>query len=111
MRTTSPERDALHRELERSIAHVLELSRGQRPLSGKTVHEIRRVLKRVRAALRLVRDAIGKDEYARQNALLRNAGRALRAARDAASTAPRPAMNLRRFTRSPDPPAAAGAGS
>ena len=82
MRTTSPERDALHRELERSIAHVLELSRGQRPLSGKTVHEIRRVLKRVRAALRLVRDAIGKDEYARQNALLRNAGTARDPGRD-----------------------------
>ena len=40
-------------------------------------------LKRVRAALRLVRDAVGKDEYARENALLRDAGRALRAARDA----------------------------
>jgi hypothetical protein len=83
MAVTAPGRDALQRELARSIGHVLELSRSQRPLSGNTVHEMRKVLKRVRAALRLVRDAVGKDEYARENALLRDAGRALRAARDA----------------------------
>ena len=73
----------MQRELERSIGHVLELTRSHRPLSGKTVHEMRKALKRVRAALRLVRDAVGEDEYARENALLRDAGRALRAARDA----------------------------
>jgi hypothetical protein len=81
--TTTHDRDQLQHELEQSIRHVLTLSRGRQRLSGKTVHEMRKVLKRVRAALRLVRDAVGKDEYARENALLRDAGRALRAARDA----------------------------
>jgi CHAD domain-containing protein len=83
MAATAPDRDALQRELEQSIGQVLALSRSHKQLSGKTVHEMRKVLKRVRAALRLVRDAVGKDEYARENALLRDAGRALRAARDA----------------------------
>lgn len=66
MAATTHDRAARQRELERAIRHVLELSRSRKRLTGKT-NEMRKALKRVCAALRLVPDA----------------GRALRAVRDA----------------------------
>lgn len=50
---------------------------------GQTVHETRKDIKRVRSALRLVRDGIGSDAYQRENALFRAAGHLLGPARDA----------------------------
>jgi CHAD domain-containing protein len=47
------------------------------------VHEARKDLKKTRSVLRLVRDPLGKDRYARENARLREAGRALSSTRDA----------------------------
>lgn len=47
------------------------------------VHEVRKDVKRVRSALRLGRDGIGKHAYERENALFRAAGRLLGPARDA----------------------------
>ena len=35
------------------------------------VHDARKRLKRLRAILRLIRDAIGEDDYGRENAVLR----------------------------------------
>lgn len=46
------------------------------------VHEVRKSLKRTRALLRLVRPALGKTVYRRENTQLRDAGRLLSAARD-----------------------------
>lgn len=47
------------------------------------MHEARKDLKKLRALLRLVRDAIDDEAYARENARYRDAGRALAGARDA----------------------------
>jgi CHAD domain-containing protein len=47
------------------------------------VHEARKDLKKLRAALRLVRDDIGRKAYRRENHRFRDAGRRLSAARDA----------------------------
>ena len=47
------------------------------------VHETRKRLKRLRACMRLSRDAVGDDTYARENVAFRTAGRELAAGRDA----------------------------
>jgi CHAD domain-containing protein len=49
---------------------------------GTAVHETRKNLKRLRATVRLARDAIGDETYRRANAALRDAGRRLGGARD-----------------------------
>jgi CHAD domain-containing protein len=48
-----------------------------------TVHEIRKVLKRLRALMRLLRPRLGPKRFARENAALRDCGRRLAGARDA----------------------------
>lgn len=52
------------------------------PLTDESVHQVRRHIKRARAALRLLRDAAGEPPYARENAALRDAARRLCALRD-----------------------------
>jgi CHAD domain-containing protein len=47
-----------------------------------SVHEARKDLKRARATLRLIRDALGKSTYKRENAAIRDAARPLSEARD-----------------------------
>jgi CHAD domain-containing protein len=47
------------------------------------VHETRKALKRLRALIRLLRERLGEQSFARENALLREAGRRLARARDA----------------------------
>src|ERR1700710_2227127 len=49
----------------------------------KAVHEARKHLKKTRALLRLVRPALGKQAYRRENDALRAAGLALSGTRDA----------------------------
>ncbi|MGH2917994.1 MAG: CHAD domain-containing protein [Solirubrobacteraceae bacterium] len=51
---------------------------------AEAIHEARKHLKRLRACLRLTRDAIGEDTYDRENTAFRMAGRRLSAGRDAA---------------------------
>lgn len=48
-----------------------------------TVHETRKALKRLRALIRLMRVQLGPKRFARENAILRDAGRRLAGARDA----------------------------
>ncbi|HEX8854960.1 MAG TPA: CHAD domain-containing protein [Thermoleophilaceae bacterium] len=50
---------------------------------GPAVHEARKSLKRLRAAVRLSRDAIGDERYRQENTAFRDAGRRLSGARDA----------------------------
>ena len=71
-------RDVLAREIEQALL----LARADGPLTDEKVHDLRRYLKRSRAALRLLRDAVTKDAYASVNALLRDAARVLAPARD-----------------------------
>jgi CHAD domain-containing protein len=49
---------------------------------GEAIHESRKSLKRLRALLRVSRDALGDDTYCRENVLFRQAGRQLSSARD-----------------------------
>lgn len=67
--------------VERLVYTREELER--QPLSDESVHAIRKELKRARAGLRLLRDAMGVAEYRRLNRALRDAARPLSLMRDA----------------------------
>jgi CHAD domain-containing protein len=60
-----------------------ELSGASKRRLSEAVHETRKRIKRLRASVRLSRDAIGEPAYARENAELRAAGRRLSGSRDA----------------------------
>ena len=47
------------------------------------VHEARKVCKRIRAALRLLRESVGSGVYRRENSMVRGAAKPLTAVRDA----------------------------
>ncbi len=57
---------------------------GTRPRHvGEAVHNVRKGLKRLRACVRVARDAIGEKTYERENTAFRMAGRRISGARDA----------------------------
>jgi CHAD domain-containing protein len=60
-----------------------ELAHASRRDLAEAVHETRKRLKRLRALVRLSRDAIGDEAYERENTAFRMAGRRLAGARDA----------------------------
>jgi len=60
---------------------IEELGKNRR--SDVAVHNIRKELKRARAALRMLRECVGVAEYRRDNALIRDAARPLTPIRDA----------------------------
>jgi CHAD domain-containing protein len=62
-----------HEELDGASKHTL----------GEAVHDTRKRLKRLRACLRLTRNALGEETYDRENTAFRMAGRRLSGARDA----------------------------
>ena len=62
------------------IVNVLESSSKD---PNEAIHTARKSMKRLRGLLRLVRDDLGDSAYRRENAALRDAGRALAPARDA----------------------------
>jgi CHAD domain-containing protein len=61
-----------------SALHTLDLSE----TDDRSIHEARKELKKARATLRLLRDALGKAEYKRENTALRDAARPLSEVRD-----------------------------
>ena len=77
---------------------VRRIARGQLDLAGErldagagargdldgAVHETRKAFKRLRALVRVGRDALGDEAYRRENTIFRDAGRQLSSARDAA---------------------------
>ncbi|MGA2396950.1 MAG: CHAD domain-containing protein [Steroidobacteraceae bacterium] len=67
--------------LARLDTTVEELGKPHRSDAG--IHDMRKELKRARAALRMLRECIGVVEYRRDNALLRDAARPLTPIRDA----------------------------
>ncbi|MGH7805400.1 MAG: CHAD domain-containing protein, partial [Candidatus Binatia bacterium] len=67
-------------ELERAEA-TLARARGRR--RAEAIHDARKHLKKARALVKLVRFGIGEEAYRRENAWLRDAGRALAEVRDA----------------------------
>jgi CHAD domain-containing protein len=81
---------------EDAAAAVRRMARGQIDLAAgqldgsagvgtdEAVHEARKAFKRLRALVRLSRDAVGDATYRRENTALRDAGRRLSGVRDAA---------------------------
>jgi CHAD domain-containing protein len=55
---------------------------GRKTTSDRAVHTARKELKKARATLRLLREALGRSTYKRENAALRDAARPLGAVRD-----------------------------
>lgn len=74
---------AVRDELLRYVEAAVKAIRARRP-SDTEIHRARKVLKRARANLRLLRDAVGKAAYTHENAALRDAARPLSGVRDAA---------------------------
>lgn len=73
----------IKKELLCQVNMAIEAIRTRDP-SDKEIHRARKRLKRARATLRLLRLAIGKPTYRRENAALRDAARPLSGVRDAA---------------------------
>jgi len=71
-------RRALLAQLDKAVEEL-----GKRHRSDACIHDIRKELKRARAALRMLRECIRDIEYRRDNALLRDAARPLTPVRDA----------------------------
>lgn len=70
-------------ELLDYVESAVKSIRGRVPTDIQ-IHSARKKLKRARANLRLLRDAVGKTAYTRENAALRDAARPLSGVRDAA---------------------------
>ncbi len=73
-------RTALRGEVERALG----LLSAKRPLDDDSIHAVRQALKRARAALRLLRDAVTDADHRRENRALRDAARPFAPARDLA---------------------------
>jgi CHAD domain-containing protein len=65
------------------IADALQALWQRRRPSDQALHQVRKDLKRARAALRLLREAVGEAAYAHENLELRDAARPLARVRDA----------------------------
>jgi CHAD domain-containing protein len=71
----------VRRIARRRIEAALEALDGHE-VGDKSVHEARKELKKARATLRLIRDALGERTYKRENAAIRDAARPLSEVRD-----------------------------
>jgi CHAD domain-containing protein len=83
---SEPERDesgarGVRRIVHKRISDAAGLLRSKN-VNDADVHEARKEIKKARAGLRLLRDAVGKASYERDNVALRDATRPLSAARD-----------------------------
>ncbi len=70
-------------QIELAVELLENDSRAGGELGAKTVHETRKAIKRLRALMRVLRPALGKRVYARENAALRDCARRFAGARDA----------------------------
>jgi CHAD domain-containing protein len=75
--------DGVRRVAKRELATALQHLRSHGK-EDEAVHEVRKCCKKVRAALRLVRDELGDTAYRRENFAFRDAARPLTEVRDAA---------------------------
>lgn len=89
LRADEPVRDGIKRnvraQIEKALKHLRAESAPHRPGSSDTeaVGEVRKCFKRVRAALRLVREELGDERYHEENIRFRDAARPLTQVRDA----------------------------
>ncbi|MEJ2751409.1 MAG: CHAD domain-containing protein, partial [Chloroflexota bacterium] len=65
--------DGIMRILTECVDSVYELMTDPQPTPEDAVHNARKTFKRIRAALRLVRDETGTEWYRRENAFFRDA--------------------------------------
>src|SRR5262245_24857315 len=75
--------EGVRRILRKLLGKTIESLSDPSALSDEDVHEIRKNLKRTRAALRLLRPALGSSCYQRENDCYRDAAKPLTELRDA----------------------------
>jgi CHAD domain-containing protein len=80
---TLPKSKSIITTLLKSVSAALACIDAKSPIPDEGVHELRKQLKRTRAALRLLRPSIGDEVYRRENRVLRDASRAVSPLRDA----------------------------
>ena len=75
--------DGIRRICQAEICKAIGIADGSRQTDDTPVHQIRKYLKKARAALRLVRKEIGRSAFRQQDHWLRDAGRLVSEVRDA----------------------------
>src|SRR5437764_9287284 len=83
LKLREPLPDGLKRVFREQIESALELCRHPAKQRGVTVHEVRKHLKKLRAAMRLAIGVVGKNCHAEENRCVRNIGRLVSDLRDA----------------------------
>ena len=83
LKLREPLPDGLKRVFREQIESALELCRHPAKQRGVTVHEVRKHLKKLRAAMRLAVREVGKNRHAREDRCVRKIGRLVSDLRDA----------------------------
>src|SRR6266480_6332321 len=83
LKLREPLSDGLTRVFCEQIQSALELCRHPAKQRGVTVHEVRKYLKKLRAALRLTKNEVGKNRWTSEDRCLREIGRLVSDLRDA----------------------------
>ncbi len=83
LKLREPLPDGLKRVFREQIQSALELCRHPAKQRGITVHEVRKHLKKLRAAMRLTVGEVGKSQHAREDRCVREIGRLVSDLRDA----------------------------
>jgi CHAD domain-containing protein len=83
LKLREPLSDGLKRVFREQIESALQLCRHPARQRGVTVHEVRKHLKKLRAAMRLAIPEVGKDRHTREDRCVRKIGRLVSDLRDA----------------------------
>jgi inorganic pyrophosphatase/CHAD domain-containing protein len=83
LRMTESGTRGVRRIIRKQMGKALEALGADPPLSDEAVHDVRKRLKKARAAMRLVRKALGPCAYDQENACFRDLARPLTEVRDA----------------------------
>jgi len=83
LKLREPLASGLQRIFREEIAAAVRLCRHPAKQRGVTVHEVRKHLKKLRAALRLTKNEVGKNRWASEDRCLRETGRLVSDLRDA----------------------------
>ena len=83
LKLREPLPDGLKRVFREQIESALELCRHPAKQRGVTVHEVRKHLKKLRAAMRLAIPEVGKNRHSREDRCVRKIGRLVSDLRDA----------------------------
>jgi hypothetical protein len=83
LKLREPLPDGLKRVFREQIESALELCRHPARQRGVTVHEVRKHLKKLRAAMRLAIPEVGKNRHTREDRCVRKIGRLVSDLRDA----------------------------